>query len=332
MNAAEPTNAKAVVTDSIDQTLHALNQGKNVLLVKLVGPKPGVALGWWGRENQSGTAIASHPAFGEFPHEGYLNELFFRMVKNTMRLESDLRGAKPLMVGHSGAEGYLAYIFEAKAGKGKLFGCGLDLLANQPESACLLDQFIAYIRSEKFQPKESLDLAAMAAPWKELAAQRQWHSGWAETTATTDRRDAFPSFSGPCNMCLVRLSDKDKRVAWKTQPAPKVVAGSKPFVFRWRAAFGGVIDQPGGTFSLMLGDRSLVDFDVSHQDAAWKNPTIGVALKYSVKNVEDGISSGVMELTLPTTLLKPGEPAELQVVATQNGSSRWFGLYEYPPQ
>ena len=113
---------------------------------------------------------------------------------------------------------------------------------------------------------------------------------------------------------------------------PKVLAGSKPFVFRWRAAFGGVMDRPDGKFSVMFGDRSLVDFDLSHRDATWKNSSSGSELKYSVKTVEDGISSGVMELTLPTTLLKPGEQAELRVVATQNGSSCWFGLYEYPPQ
>ena len=56
------------------------------------------------------------------------------------------------MVGH-GNDGYLAYVFQARAGKGKLFATGLDVLAEYPEARCLLDQFVAYVCSENFQPK-----------------------------------------------------------------------------------------------------------------------------------------------------------------------------------
>ncbi len=73
------------------------------------------------------------------------------------------------MVGH-GQEGYLAYVFQAKAGNGKILGCGLDLLADQPESVCLLDQFIAYLRSQQFRPKQAMDLAPLKAGWQRQAA------------------------------------------------------------------------------------------------------------------------------------------------------------------
>jgi hypothetical protein len=51
-------------------------------------------------------------------------------------------------------------------------------------------------------------------------------------------------------------------------------------------------------------------------------------LKYKVKAVAGVDSSGIMELTLPDSLLRPGKPAELRVVGSAKGSSRWFGIYE----
>ncbi len=74
------------MTDSLDDAFHALDEGKNVLLVKLAGPAPGVTLGCWAMGGQRGTAIARHPAFGSFPHDGFLNPLVFRMVRNAVPL------------------------------------------------------------------------------------------------------------------------------------------------------------------------------------------------------------------------------------------------------
>ena len=55
-----------------------------------------------------------------------------------------------------------------------------------------------------------------------------------------------------------------------------------------------------------------------------------VRLAYTIRDREGPDNSGVMELTLPTRLLTPGQPAELRVVPAQTGSRRWFGLVEWP--
>jgi hypothetical protein len=134
-----------------------------VLLLKLTGPSPGVKLGWWELGPQTGTAIAREAAFGDFPQQGYLNELFFRLVRTTIKAGSPgLKTVEPLMVGH-GREGYLIHVFQTRAGRGKLLASGLDLLADKPEAAWLLDQFINYVRSERFQPAGTIDLPPPAA-------------------------------------------------------------------------------------------------------------------------------------------------------------------------
>jgi len=59
--------------------------------------------------------------------------------------------------------------------------------------------------------------------------------------------------------------------------------------------------------------------------AGWAN------LNYEVidnRGQED--SSGIMELSLPTSLLTPGKPVELQVVGSPSNSKRYFGIYQYP--
>ena len=152
------TPREVLLTDRLDDyAFGALDEGKAVMLLKLDGPKPGVSLGWWSMGNQRGVAVAKHPAFGIFPHDDYLSPVFFRIVNSTALLsKDDFRGVEPLMVGH-GNDGYLAYVFQAQAGKGKLFATGLDVLAEYPEARCLLDQFVAYVSSERFRPRTIWD-------------------------------------------------------------------------------------------------------------------------------------------------------------------------------
>ena len=326
-DAPQAAAAKIVVTDRIDDAAcRALDEGKNVLLVRLPGRLPGAALGWWWTNDQRGTAIARHAAFGMMPHDGWLNPLLFRMMRNAnaVRLEQGpFRGVEPLMVGHGG-QGYLAYVFQVRTGAGKLLGCGLDLLANQPESAYLLDQFLAYMQSDQFQPSETIVLASVKAEW----TLRTELNGWAGTTVATDRRQ-YASFRGEYPMCIARLTGGAAHIAWTTQPVSEDVTLSPSYTFRWMVGMGW-ISEPAGKFTLMLDEVPLVDFDVSQKDATWRNSAGDVTLKYTVKSVSGEDSSGVMELTLPASWLTPGQPVELHVVPVQNGSRRWFGLYEYP--
>jgi len=60
---------KLLLTDDLfsEESLATLDAGKSVLLLQLNGPAPGVTLGWWGMDDQRGTMLKNHPAFGGFP-------------------------------------------------------------------------------------------------------------------------------------------------------------------------------------------------------------------------------------------------------------------------
>ena len=166
--------AGLLLTDSRDDAFAALKQGRRVLLLGMTGRKPGVELGWWWKGPQMGVAIADHAAFGKFPHDGHLNELFFRLAGRTAYLNRPpFRGAEPLMAGNGydrrtqcsggrGHLGYLAYVLQGRIARGKLLACGLDLLTDHPEAAWLLHEFIAYAASDRFDPKAVLQIPAGA--------------------------------------------------------------------------------------------------------------------------------------------------------------------------
>ena len=323
----EAANASVVLANYLDgAAVNALEQGKRVLLLRLAGQNPGVGLGWWAPGPQTGTAVARHPAFGDFPHDGYLNELFFRLIGNAVPLrDGGYEQVEPLLVGH-GNLGYLLHVFEAKAGHGKLLASGLNLLSGTPEADYLLDQFIQYVRSDRFDPTGTLDLAREKARVEAFAKLHQSLNGWSRTIETR-HTVSYPSFLGPMNMSVVRLGGPQNLLRWHTTALPDDLQGKERYTFKWLVGMG-YLSQPSGKFRLRLHDRPLVEFEVVEKTAKWKSPDGTVELEYEVRQANTEDTSGIMRLTLPSNLLHPGQEAELQVILEQNGSLRWFSVYE----
>jgi hypothetical protein len=159
-------NAKVFVTDKPGTELvEALKLGKTVLFLGMPDQgqmSVGARLGNWFWGKQAGTAIASgHLVFGDFPNEGIMNQPWFRLMDQVVKLtpDSPFRRVEPLMVGW-GNEGYFSAVFQAKAANGAVLVSGLDLTRkthNMPESTYLLDQMIRYIASDDFSPTGTID-------------------------------------------------------------------------------------------------------------------------------------------------------------------------------
>jgi hypothetical protein len=251
-----------------------------------------------------------------------MDELWFRLPGRTVSLPDEaLRHVEPLMVGR-GSAGYLLHVFQAKAGRGKLLASGLKLLGTEPEAEFLLDQFIRYARSPQFQPQGLLDLNAAG----KLTAVGMAINGWSQTLHASEAED-YAFFNGENRMAIARQTDGTSTVAWKTKPAPTNADPSKPCTFTWVAGLG-YTSEPSDKFTLFLGEQPLLNLDVTGRDALWHSADGKTTLKYTVKSANEQDSSGLMELTIPARLLKPGEAAELRIVGSARGSRRWFGLYE----
>jgi len=321
--------SEVILTDKLNRlALESLADGKTVVLLKLSGPAPGVGLGWWGQGPQTGTAIADHAAFGDFPHDGYLNHLFFRLINKTVRCnDKDFKDVEKIMVGH-GSSGYLAHVFQAKASNGRLFASGLNLLSENPESVYLLHQFIQYVRSPYFDPQGHLPTTQLEK-WREAAKLLENLNGWSETVKQHHHASSYDSFAGSLPMDVARFSGGQTEVAWHTKSVPSDIDTKKPYTFQWVVGLGW-ITEPESEFDLYLGDKKLLSFGVTMKDAIWKSDNGQISLKYKAMQNNSIDSSGILTLKLPGRMLKPGQKSLLRVVAPQTGSQRWFGLYRYP--
>jgi hypothetical protein len=207
----EAAAAQVIVAGSLFDggVFEALEQGKRVVCLSLPGCnplRPGTKLGWWEVSNQTGTAIANHPAWGSFPHEGYLDQGMFRLVALTEKLDPGhpFRQVEPLMVGIGRAKAYFRdclgyplgfnlHVFQAKVGPGRLLTSGLDLQSDLPEAVCLLDQFLQYARSEQFQPQATFDLAELQKLDKDRKAAKQLKAGAAADGSGDSRPKELPN-------------------------------------------------------------------------------------------------------------------------------------------
>jgi hypothetical protein len=167
-----------VLSESLDGTLlkYVQNGGKVILcasegLVRPFRPKFGFSEGHYYftppanyppyEDGHDGTIIESHPMLGDFPHEGFADLQFFRMMDKAPPLELEALGmgrVDPVIrVMHSFPVARpLAYLAEAAVGRGGVILCALDLDQANPEARHLLGCLSAYAAGRLFAPRHAL--------------------------------------------------------------------------------------------------------------------------------------------------------------------------------
>lgn len=296
---------------------HALAAGKRVILINRTAGKPNVSLGWWSMGEQVGTAFAKHPALGDFPHEGFLSPLAFRILKTGLKLPG-LAGLRPdeMMVVGEGRDNYFLYAGEARIKQGQaLMTFGLDLLSGLPEANCLLDGLIHYAQSDAFHPKGEIVLPAPAAI----------PNGWQKTLKAGDvGRDHLPMNAH--QIVLARAMNGKNELIWETQPVPKNAQEQKVFTVTWEGGMG-FFAQPPAAFALHVNDEKVFDIPaLSEQSTVWFNADKTVSLKYERDPARSEM--GFLTLSLPSAKVTPGRPLRLKVTASASNSRRWFGVCE----
>jgi hypothetical protein len=128
-------------------------------------------------------------------------------------------------------------------------------------------------------------------------------------------------------MPYCRQNAGQERLTWKTAPAPEKLGSTH--TFRLPAAMG-FVSQPSGKFTLKLNGRPLLDFNATLSDRVWESADGRTRMSYSVMEANSEDSNGVLSIEVPSSLLKPGEPAEFEVVGSASSSQRWFGVYVLP--
>ena len=127
----------------------ARREGRSLFLIGEASPEPDVSLGWWTLGTQVGTAFAASPAWGDFPLDPWMNQLWFRLIRKEaydLRQGPPLPDFVPLAVGE-GKESYYLYLGESfEGGRRTLASYALDLLQETPEAVSLLDSLLDYLQ------------------------------------------------------------------------------------------------------------------------------------------------------------------------------------------
>lgn len=109
-------------------------------------------------EGQDGTIISDHPLFGDFPHEGFADLQFYRLITGQPPLDLEplglAAGTPILRVLHS----YpvcrpLAYLVERRCGEGGLIISALNLDQSWPEARWLAGEVFRYAGGAAFAPE-----------------------------------------------------------------------------------------------------------------------------------------------------------------------------------
>ena len=162
-----------VYTQSFDEARKALDKGATVLFnpknEDINGLEGKFTPVFWGPihfPRQAGTmgilCDPSHPALQDFPTDSYSTWQWWDICKHAETLELDSLNMKtPIirMVDNYFKNRHLGLLFEVKSGNGKLMFCASDLnmnIENRPAAKQLLYSLINYMKSDKFNPQQTI--------------------------------------------------------------------------------------------------------------------------------------------------------------------------------
>jgi beta-galactosidase len=112
-----------------------------------------------------GMAIASHPALANFPHDGFSDWHWYRLVNDTPAICLDtIPFVEPVVevVDNFNRAKRLCYAFEAQVGNGRLFVSTWRLsdpaISGYPEASFLFNEIVDYLRGDAFTPSAKLSV------------------------------------------------------------------------------------------------------------------------------------------------------------------------------
>lgn len=329
-----------------DELFQAVKEGRNILILSAASPRQNVRLGWWGIATQVGTAFRDHPAYGDFPKTDWMDQLWFRLIREgapDLRTETPLGRMEPLAVGE-GRESYYLYLGEGKSDQSKILASfAIDLTQNLPEALALLDNLIRYAKSDSFRPVKMLNIGLL----KE-AVPKGTVLGYRKILFSTEPASVWKTYKeedGTQHTC--RQLSKKNRIDWSTVPVrsdldkqegasdEKNAKNSTTFIFAGGLGYYEMPVTDGFVFS--INDKELIRFDLpdknaqANQKIVWKSKDGRACLTFEIlrKTMPGPDWFGKFYLTVPNEIIKKGDKQKLSVRSLGEGSHRWFAVFPF---
>lgn len=155
-----------------------------------------------------------------------------------------------------------------------------------------------------------------------------WLRGYAKTISgeTISYHSAYPS---PGSALLVRATDGRMAIEWETAAVPRDF-GAPEVTFIWMS--GLATGKGAHRFDLEINGARALTFTTSADSSrrAWTEKGAGgVSLSFETALIDDfNELFGFMLLTVPASLLRPGEALRLRVTGEEGQSPDWFMVFE----
>jgi len=330
---SENTEGLLITTPDEEAFLKGLEQNRPVIVIRPATGDPNVELGWWTFGGQLGTIIAESPAFGDFPHNGLLTPLWFRLIKtDSLYLGNGPCRWKPLILGET-VDSYCLYLGEAKIGRARVLASfGIDLMNGTPEAFSLLDVFIRYAQSDEFSPDSEIPSTVFSSPVPE-----GFVAGYRRVISSPETSFGPAWYTDTTRISTCRQTDRQNRLDWETAKVSRKDLDGQAVKFIFAGGLGYANQPITDGFELLLNDKPVLRFDVPEsqeslepdQHMIWNSTNDEITLDFQpLALFSDGQDfSGNFILTVPKERLNLNRPQKLSVQSLGEGSSRWFDLY-----
>lgn len=341
--AGEALDAKAVyATSQLDQRMiAAAEQGACILLLgnrRLFPAVPATfKTSWWKsknpKDNNCGTVVYDHPVTRALAPEGRCDAGWYSLLQGACKYNLEALPQHPDVIvraiPHLHLMADLAFLFEARVGKGSIFVSGLNHAAakDRPEGQWLLARMIEHAASLP-KPRSELPAAWLSEHLPPPPPQGPFVQGFARIIEKGEEGlwHSYREDNITCYTC--RQSRVGNVVEWETSGVPAdLKAPQVTFIFS--GGLGWMSQPRTQGFAFLVNGQEMLRFDLVDQATTWSSADNKVKLQFWPMREIPEDQLGLFYLTLPQELLRVGQPCRLSVRSLGKDSRRWFSVHGY---
>jgi hypothetical protein len=295
---------------------------------------------WWKagddlNANQCGTFVYDHPVTRRMAPDGWCDPGWFNLLEGARKIGLENFPSRPQVIIRAlpslQAVQDEALLFEVGLGAGSLIVSGLnhDRGKGRPENDWLLHQLMAHAAT---LPRLQAQWPITALPPLAEAMSDAW-SGFQKLLRNEGEEGVWHTYrEDNVKMPICRQTQPGNLIEWETAIPPVAVSagsnGSVRFVFAGGLGFES--QAKTGGFAFLVNGLEQVRFDLPEQTNRWHSADGGVELKFITLRSLPQDHLGLFQVTLPQSLVTPGQPCRFGVRSLGENSRRWFALHLYP--
>ncbi len=293
---------------------------------------------WWKagddlNANLCGTFVYDHPVTRPMAPDGWCDAGWFHLLEGGRKISLEGFPARPHVLIRAlpslRAVQDEAILFEVGVGEGAILVSGLnhEQAKGRPENDWILAQMVAHALTFP-RPQTKWPLSTL--PVSDELVVDQALSGFQKLVRNEGEEGVWYSYrEDNVKMPICRQTKPGNLVEWETEVVPPEPQDER-VTFLFAGGLGYRSEPKTDGFVFLVNGVEQVRFDLPGATNRWRSADGGIELRFLALREPPQDQLGVFQLSLPRTLVPPGQPCRFGVRSLGQGSRRWFGLNLYP--